>query len=491
MSDLKLKFFAIVSVVALVGAVGCGGSNIETDDGNPNDTVLTDEGGIDTNVPEDTNGTDTNVPEDTNLPEDTNGTDTNVPEDTTIPEDTNGTDTNVPEDTNIPEDTNVPEDTNGTDTNGTDTNVPEDVSVPECPVGQSIADLIALTEGTVDMTLCGAMVTKVTEKGWYIADDSTEHGMYIYEGTNPDWGYEVAVGDYITMHVTTYGNYQNSQQITGKDTVTVIGSGDAAQYTIDLSAGTLPDESMESRVVKIDAVKVTSANGKAGTIDYGTATNVLVYVDYANIPCVGLTADIVSGVVVQYNSAFQIKVTDDTDLINANVDNCETEPEYNMGNWDFEKVDVEVDPPEGFKKGTGNTYTCTRTSTGGADGTAGITMTWTDTANQDLIQGYMFPAAADDTVMFSLDVLDNDAAGKARLGLAFYDSAKAFLSSQWSNEYTVDSPNWQTLGFDYVAPANTAFVTGTFRMYDDAGWAAAGNTATVTIDNWEMITVAP
>ena len=321
--------------------------------------------------------------------------------------------------------------------------------------------------------------------------------MYIYEGSNPDWGYTVAVGDYVTMHVTGYGNFQNTQQITAKDAPVVNGHGDASAYVIDLSAGTVPDESIESRVVRIDGVEVTSENGKSGTIDYGTATGVLVYVDYSDIPCVGLVADVVSGVVTQFNSQFQIKVTEESDLTNVKLDGCVTEPTYNMANWTFEMVDVEEDPPEGFKKGTGNTYTCVRQATGGASGTAGIEITWTSTENQDLTQGYMFPTNPGETVMFSLDVLDNDPAGRARLGLAFYDATKTFISgsNSWmvdgSNNavYSVDSPSWQTLEWQAVAPANAAFATGTFRMYDDT--AAWDGNATVTIDNWEMISVAP
>jgi len=508
MTNLTSRMLVLASIVALAGAWGCGDGNSGTDDGNNPDTIVADEGGTDTNV-EDTNGTDTNVEDtngtDTNV-EDTNGTDTNV-EDTngtdTNVEDTNGTDTNV-EDTNGT-DTNV-EDTNGTDTNvedtnGTDTNVDDtnvtDTNPPECAANQQIVDLLALTEGPVDMTLCGVMVTKVTAKGWYIADDSTTRGMYIYEGSNPEWGYTVAVGDYVSMHVTTLGSFRGLQQITGKDTVTVQGSGDASVFTVDLSAGTVPTEDIESRVVKATGFEVTSRNGKSGTIAYGTATDVMVYVEYTDIPCIGMQGDVVSGVVSQYDANFQIVLTEEADLENVNVETCEEGPVFNMDNWDFEQQSVAEDPPEGFVKGTGNTYTCARVVDGGADGTAGIVLTWTSDTNQDLVQGYKYPTAEGHNVMVSVDLLDNDTAGRVRMGLAFQDVDGNFISgsSTWAADYSIDSASWQVLSHSAVAPAGAATATGTLRMYDygapNGTWDPLNPHASVTIDNWEMVSVAP
>ncbi len=405
-------------------------------------------------------------------------------------------------DTNIPEDLNG-QDTNGQDTSGQDTSVVDngaltDVSAPPiCPANQDIANLLRQAEGTVDVMLCGAVVTKVTQKGWYIADDSSTRGMYIYEGSNPDWGYHVEVGDYVRMHVSSYSNYLGTQQVYGKENVTVHGKADYREYVVDLSTGTVPSESIESRIVRIEGVKVTAAAGKSGTIDYGTARNVSVLVEYNDIPCIGLQADIVAGIISQYNSVFQVVLTEDADLDNVSLANCETPPEYDMSNWDFEKQSVEEDPPEGFTKGPGNTFTCVRDVDGGTDGSAGIVLTWTSTDMQDLIQGYRFPTAAGSTVIFSVDVLDNDPAGRVRLGLLFYDADNNFItgSNSWSSDYSMNSPVWQSLSHQAVAPAGAAFAEGKLRMYDhqppDGTWGNPNASAFVTIDNWEMTSVAP
>lgn len=503
---LKFKLIGI-ALVATTVAIGCGGeSNPIDDNGNLPDIVIPDQGGqTDTNG-QDTNGQDSNIPEDTNG-QDTNGQDTNG-QDTngqdTNGEDTNGQDTNTPEDTNGQDtngqDTNIPEDTNGQDTNVVDNGTVIDITEPPtCPANQDIANLLTQTEGTVDVMICGAVVTKVTSKGWYIADDSTTRGMYIYEGTNPDWGYEVEVGDYVQMHVTTFGSFQGTQQVSGKENVTVQGKADYREYILDLSEGTVPGESIESRVVRIEDVKVTSAAGKSGTIDYGTATNVPVFVEHNDIPCIGLEADVVAGVITQFNAIFQVKLTEDADLANVSLANCETPPEYDMSNWDFEKQSVEEDPPEGFTKAPGNTFTCVRDADGGNNGSAGIVLTWTSTDNQELAQGYWFPTSAGSTVTFALDVLDNDSAGRVQLGLSFYDANKDVVKNNpddtWTNKFSVDSADWQALSQTLVAPAGAVFAKGRMRMYDYAPpngtWGNPTASATVTIDNWQMVSVAP
>ncbi|HOA14522.1 MAG TPA: hypothetical protein PLB35_11435 [Myxococcota bacterium] len=507
---LKLKVTGI-ALVTLTMAIGCGGDpspmddngNLEDvvvpDQGNPTDTNGQDTNGQDANIPEDTNGQDTNG-QDTNIPEDTNGQDTNG-QDTNIPEDTNGQDTNG-QDTNIPEDTNG-QDTNGQDTNGQDTNVVDNGTVidvtepPTCPANQDIANLLTQTEGDVDVTICGAVVTKVTANGWYMADDSSNRGMYVYQKKDEPWGYEVEVGDYVQMHVTKFVTFEGLKEITAKENVTIQGKADHREYILDLSEGTLPAESIESRVVRINDVKVTAATGKNGTIDYGTATNVPVFVQHNDIPCIGLEADIVAGVVSVYNSKYQIMLTEDADLANVSLANCETPPEYDMSNWDFEKQSVEEDPPEGFTKGPGNTFTCVRDADGGNNGSAGIVLTWTSTDNQELVQGYKFPTAAGSTVIFALDVLDNDSAGRVRLGLSFYDADKKFItgSNSWSNDYSTDSADWQALSFQAVAPTGAAFAEGKLRMYDyqppEGTWGNPTASATIAIDNWEMVSVEP
>ena len=108
-----------------------------------------------------------------------------------------------------------------------------------------------------------------------------------------------------------------------------------------------------------------------------------------------------------------------------------------------------------------------------------------------------FPTVEGHNVMVSVDLLDNDTAGRIRMGVAFQDVNGNFItgSSTWSSDYSIDSPSWQVLSHSAVAPAGAASATGTLRMYDygapNGTWDPANPHASVTIDNWEMVSVAP
>jgi len=70
------------------------------------------------------------------------------------------------------------------------------------------------------------------------------------------------------------------------------------------------------------------------------------------------------------------------------------------------------------------------------------------------------------TYTYNAWVFDNDPAGRARLAIAWFDSAGGFLSVNYSGTYSVDSSDWQLLTFQKEAPANAAYADARFRFYD-------------------------
>lgn len=86
-------------------------------------------------------------------------------------------------------------------------------------------------------------------------------------------------------------------------------------------------------------------------------------------------------------------------------------------------------------------------------------------ANQaELFQGMY--AQPNTLYRISFWVLDNDPAGRTRAGVQWF-SGGAYVSSEWPNLYTVDSPNWQLWTYDLaVSPSNADSVRFCIRGYD-------------------------
>ena len=74
--------------------------------------------------------------------------------------------------------------------------------------------------------------------------------------------------------------------------------------------------------------------------------------------------------------------------------------------------------------------------------------------------------------------------GKIRPAMAFYDADKGYLSNQYSNDYTVDSADWQQMTLTQTAPDLAVYARAYVRMYDvSSDW---DGDASVAIDDWSL-----
>ncbi len=88
----------------------------------------------------------------------------------------------------------------------------------------------------------------------------------------------------------------------------------------------------------------------------------------------------------------------------------------------------------------------------------------TTAGNAELYQGMY--AQPNTLYRVSFWVYDNDPAGRARGGVQWF-SGGAYVSSEWPNLYTVDSPTWQLWTYDLaVSPSNADSVRFVIRGYD-------------------------
>jgi hypothetical protein len=151
-------------------------------------------------------------------------------------------------------------------------------------------------------------------------------------------------------------------------------------------------------------------------------------------------------------------------------------------NWGFEET-TENDPPADFIKATAD-FTAKWTTAQKHAGDNGCELVWTSTETQGLVAGFYKPATEGKNVTFRLWGLDNDPAGRFRIGLEFFDANKVSLGTSYSSVYSQDVAVWNELMYSDLAPAGTAFVRSFVRLYDvSTAWAG---TATVYIDDWSM-----
>lgn len=111
------------------------------------------------------------------------------------------------------------------------------------------------------------------------------------------------------------------------------------------------------------------------------------------------------------------------------------------------------------------------------EGSRSAKITWTSTSNQD-IESDAITVTGDASYSYSLDVYDNTDAGRVRMVLAFSDG-----TNNYSSVYSVDQASWQTLNITGTVPSAATSVIIRLRFYDESGFSANGNTATVYVDN--------
>ncbi len=355
-----------------------------------------------------------------------------------------------------------------------------EIVVAPCSAEGNIANLQGCAEGDIDVTVKGATVTYVFDQGYFIQDASGATEVYVGNA----WPYEtVTVGQVIDIHATAYGNFHGQQEITASDAPVVVGTADVEPLKLDISAGTLPSEDIESHVIKGTGFVVETVNGQNLTVAYGTATGVVFRAnEAAESMCPGATFDVVSAIVTQYDDEHRIQAFFAADVTNINTTNCEAPAEADDSNWGFEEGGPN-DPPADFVKATTD-FTAEWTAEQAHTGTNGCKLTWTSQDNQDFYQGWYMPVTAGQQVSFKVWGLDNDTAGRFRLCLEFYSDTFMSLKKEYSSGYSEDAAEWTQLEFGKAAPDAAAYVRGFVRLYDvTENWQG---TSTVFVDDWNV-----
>ncbi len=110
------------------------------------------------------------------------------------------------------------------------------------------------------------------------------------------------------------------------------------------------------------------------------------------------------------------------------------------------------------------------------EGDYSLKATWTSTSNQD-IESEVFNVTEGASFSYSLDVFDNTDAGRVRMVIIWS------TGNDYSSVYSVDNSNWQTLEYSGTVPTGATTAMIRLRFYDESGFAANGNSATVYVDN--------
>lgn len=480
--------FGILAVVGLMAlSPACGGSdddNTTTDTIVDNDLVGADTA-VDSLVDEDVTASD-ETGEDTQVTPDGTQEDVTV-EDQTV-EDQTVEDVMVEDQTvedQTVEDQTVEDVVPDTEPGDTTDVVPDETGDPtECGYADSIKGLLNCAEGAVDVWLKDVTVTYVFANGFFLYDGSTTRGMEVYVGYN--WPYAApAVGNKIDLHVTELGNYHNQVEVTASSELAVVGSGDAEATALDLNVvgSTAVALDNESRRVKASGLTATEVALKNITVTLPGGGEFLLRVSDTGDICVGATMDLSAAVITVYDADFRVESFDTAEIVNLDTSACEAPVVMDSSNWGFEET-TDDDPPADFLKGTTD-FTAHNVTTPVHGGAGALDLTWTSTSNQDLFAGYYLPVVGS-AFTFSVWALDNDPAGRIRLGVEFYDGSKVYLANGYMTTYSEDGANWQNLVFTGAVPAESVFARGFVRMYDvSEGW--DGN-ATVYVDDWSLTT---
>jgi hypothetical protein len=109
-----------------------------------------------------------------------------------------------------------------------------------------------------------------------------------------------------------------------------------------------------------------------------------------------------------------------------------------------------------------------------SEGSSAAKITFTSDDNQD-VYSTSFDVTADAEYTYTLDVYDNDAAGRIRMTIA-WDSG-----NEWLNVYSADSEDWQTLTLTGSVPTEATTAQIRMRFYDVSDdW---DGDATIYVDN--------
>ena len=172
----------------------------------------------------------------------------------------------------------------------------------------------------VDLEVCDVVVTYVLSTGYFIQKDPTGPAIQVFEGNS--WTPNVAVGDVIDMRVTQVTHFNNQEEVSGHEPIVKKSSGtDITPLIQNLTVA--PTEDYESELVKITGGTIVTLNGKDGTINYGTATNVVLRAESTGTLCVGAKFDLLAPV-SQYQADHRLQSWALKDFSNIDTSGCAT-----------------------------------------------------------------------------------------------------------------------------------------------------------------------
>lgn len=105
------------------------------------------------------------------------------------------------------------------------------------------------------------------------------------------------------------------------------------------------------------------------------------------------------------------------------------------------------------------------------DGVVSVNYTFTDDETPYFISD-TFAVNAETAFEFSVDILDNDPAGKVNVRVYFLQDDDTYID-RFATDYTVDGADWQTLTISETSYAASAKAYVVLRLVDDTGWAGS------------------
>ncbi len=112
------------------------------------------------------------------------------------------------------------------------------------------------------------------------------------------------------------------------------------------------------------------------------------------------------------------------------------------------------------------------------DGTKSVKITFTETGTPYFVSDTFNIAALDFT--FSIDIFDNDPGAEYNVRLLYHDASGAYINRE-STDFTIDSPDFQTISLSGTAPEGSAKVVVAVRALDvAASWTGS---STFWLDN--------
>ena len=238
-------------------------------------------------------------------------------------------------DAGIPaEDAGTPADDAGTSTEDagvTITDAGDSTSDAGTPSAATIQMLLDEAEGGADdvnYTLEDVYVTYVRTIGYTLQAEAAGPAIFVYTGGEPG----VAVGNKITLQVTSLGEYRSLLQIDGS---TVINNDDGAYDVLgnlgfDLGAddGTALTRDAVARLVTVSGALVMSGSGRNWVIQYGSndiESSLYAYEGELAGLCAGAVVDITNAYIDSYDDVLSVKNYYAADFANLDSSGCESD----------------------------------------------------------------------------------------------------------------------------------------------------------------------